>query len=97
MATREIWNGKGELPDGAVFFTTDDGTFRGRPYVRDRVRQSLSRSWRRLWTLEERQEVIRRTVDNDEWITWRGGCTVGSVCRDAERAGISIVYGELRT
>lgn len=80
---RAIWDGTGEAGD-AVTFTTNDGTIRGRPYVRERARLALLR---RSWPLEVRQDALKRTVDNDEWLAWRAGQLVAAVCRDVVEAG----------
>lgn len=84
MATRTIWDGKGDA-EGKVYFTKDNGTFVGRPYVRRRVSSALSR-WRHLDSLNARKAAISATIDNDAWLAQRNGCTVGALIRDVETA-----------
>jgi hypothetical protein len=85
---RVIWDGTGELPDGAAYFTTRDGTLRGRDYVRARVSAYLSEQYGRFFrgfasfSLDARRAAIAATVDNDEWLGSRNGCLVEAVCRD---------------
>jgi hypothetical protein len=61
---KSIWNGEGEVTDDIAYYTTADGTIRGRPYVRAYVRRKLIR-WNRVTTADERRRAIAATVDND--------------------------------
>ena len=81
MAHR-IWDGTGEVADDEAYFTTDDGTIRGRPYVQRRVQRALSR-WARFYTREQRARAIADTVGNDAWMSTRHGVLVSCICREA--------------
>lgn len=80
--TREIWNGVGELPDEAAYYTLDNGEIKGRDYVRQRVKKRLSR-WARFFTAEQRDKTLAATVENDEWMSARNGSLVSAICREA--------------
>ena len=79
--TQPVWNGRGDMPLNVTYFETEDGTIRGRPYVRARAAQALAR-YRRLFSLETRNAVLRATIENDAWMQLRNHCLVASVCRD---------------
>lgn len=81
---KPIWNGKGDA-DGHVWFTKDNGEIVGRPYVRQRLGNALSR-WRTFYSLDHRKAVLEATAGNDEWLRQRSGQTVSSLIRDAEGA-----------
>jgi len=87
--TRSFWNGKGELPDDAVAFTTSDGALRGRPYLRLRAVRKLS-YYARLFSAAERHRIIAETIDNDEWLAPYNGALVSAICRDV----VNVLYCE---
>lgn len=67
-----------------LIFTKDTGEIVSRAYVRERASQHLS-SWRRLYTLEQRQSALASTIDDDAWLSGRNHQTVGSICRDVAK------------
>lgn len=81
-AARMIWSGKGDA-EGQVTFSKDNGELVGRGYVRARVRDGLRR-WDSSFGAEVRRATLAETVDCDEWLSRRGGQTIGSLVRDAE-------------
>jgi hypothetical protein len=66
-----------------ISFTKNNGEIVSRAYVRSRVSSGLSR-WRDEFSVEVRREIIRQTVDNDEWIGFRNGMVAAAIVRDAE-------------
>lgn len=80
---KPVWDGKGVLEDGAVYFTNHNGELVGRPYLRIRVSRYLCR-WRAIYSLAERKDALARTVDNDAWLAFRNGMLVSAICRDVE-------------
>ena len=90
---RAIWDGTGEV-SGEAYYTTRDGTIRGRPYVRRRVQAYLSR-WRTVFTASEKSRAIQATVDNDAWMAQRNGYLVSAICHDVERALLDFHGGHL--
>lgn len=83
MTTRTVWDGRGEIPEGAAYFTKNDGTLCGRSYVRRRAVQRLSGRWQ-SWPKEDRARTIRETVENDDWMIARNLYLVAAIVRDVE-------------
>ena len=54
-----------------MYFTLNNGEYKGREYVRSRVRRVVSAA------------TIAATIDNDEWMASRYGFTVAALVRDA--------------
>jgi hypothetical protein len=83
---RDIWSGEGELQHGQAYWMISrgwrTGVLVGRKEVRRRVVSYVSRMFSNK-TREVRAEIVRQTVDNDEWLSTRNGCTIDSICRDA--------------
>lgn len=71
--TRKIWDGKGEVGE-MVYFTLNNGTLKGRDYLRARARRYMN------------AEQVERTIGNDTWLASRNGMLVAAVVRDAEFA-----------
>lgn len=87
---RSIWNGRGDVGE-AAYFTKYNGSIAGRPYVRARAARYLASL--HYLTRKGREEILTRTIDNDEWLAPRHGMLVAAVCRDVatfvHEAGLS--------
>jgi hypothetical protein len=84
--TRPIWDGKGDVDElNAIWYTTNDGTLRGRPYVRSYVARKLAHlRWLYHTTRESEKAAIAATVDNDTWMTRRSGYLVAAILHDVQ-------------
>lgn len=79
-----IWDGRGEIPAGAAYYTTRDGTLRGREYVYERAMTYLARR-AATFSLRERKRAVSETVYNDAWMKERNGMLVEAICRDVDK------------